>query len=172
VLCETLAGCTELSIFGPACWAAVVQAVARAEAEAGVERPPVVAQRPEARTAAERPAEVVVAAARAKQPGPAVHLAVAELKPRAAQPTVAGFLAVAGPKPLAVLRPAVGVAATVEQPPQEARQPAGPQQVAAGAEGAEEPQVAVGPPEAWPQPWAAVWAANRPGSRTPRDRKS
>jgi hypothetical protein len=44
---------------------------------------------------------VVVAAARAKQPEPAVHLAVAELKPRVAQPTAAAFLAAAGPMPRA-----------------------------------------------------------------------
>jgi hypothetical protein len=146
--------------------------VARAAAEAGVERPLAVAQPLGARTAAERPAEVVVAVARAKQPGPAVHLAVAELKPQAAQPTAAAFLAAAGPMPQAAWRPAVGVVATAEQPPLGARQPAGPRPAAVVVAEEAGLRVAVGPPEAWLQPWAVAWAASRPGSRTPKDRRS
>jgi hypothetical protein len=149
-----------------------VRAEARAEAAAGVERQLVVAQPLVARTAAERPAEVVAAAERAEQPALAGLLAAAVPKPLAARPRAAGFLAAAGPKPLAAWQPAGEVAATAEQPLLVAPRPAGPQQAAAGAEGAEEPQAAGGLPGAWLQRPEAAWAASQPGSRTPRGRRS
>jgi len=137
-----------------------------------VERPLGAAQPLGARTAAVMPAEEVVVAGQAEQPGPAVRLAVAELKPRAAQPTAAASQAAAGPMPQAAWQPAVGVVATAELRRLVGPQPAEPLLAEAEVAAAAGPRVAAGLPEAWPQPWAAVSVASRRGSRTPRDRRS